>query len=74
MTIENFELKDFLTKDEETVRKYVTALNFVKPVNTKKEVFHMKLKHVEFIKRNLYSNEDSAIVEIVSKVSGGQGC
>lgn len=66
----NFKLKDFLLQDAELVREYLLALQYLKPAKTKKEVFHLKLKHVEHIKKNLYSNEDSELIKIVARVQG----
>lgn len=68
--IENFKLKEFLKQDEELVQEYLVALNYLKPVKTVKEVFHMKLKHVEHIKQNLYANEDAELIKIVARVQG----
>lgn len=64
----NFKLKEFLTQDPELIQKYILALQYLKPVQTKREVFHLKLKHVEFIKQNLYSSEDSELIKIVGIV------
>lgn len=64
----NFKLKEFLKQDPELIREYILALQYLKPVKSKREVFHLKLKHVEFIKQNLYSNEDSELIKIVGIV------
>lgn len=64
----NFRLKDFLIQDAELIREYIVALQYLKPADTVKEVFHLKLKHVEHIKQNLYSNEDAELVKIVARV------
>lgn len=66
----NFELKEFLKQEPELIESYVLALQFLKPTQTTKEVFHLKLKHVEHIKQNIYSNEDAELIKIVAKVQG----
>lgn len=68
MEIENYKLKDFLRKDRSIIERYVVALQYLNPEDTAREVFHMKLKHVEFIKKNLYSGNDEGLVKIVAKV------
>ena len=68
MTIENFTLSEFLQKEPKLIKEYVIALQYLKPIETRKDVFNMKLKHVEFIKKNLYSNSDEALIEIVKRV------
>lgn len=68
MQIENFTLLEFLQKPPELIQEYVTALNYIKPLPTRKEIFHMKLKHVEFIKKNIYSDDDGALVDVIAKV------
>ena len=66
--IENFKLKTFLVQKPELIKQYVLALQYLTPLETERPVFEMKLKHVEFIKQSLFSNEDSALIEIISKV------
>ena len=66
----NFKLKEFLNQEPELIQEYIVALQYIKPAKTVKEVFHMKLKHVEHIKQNLYSNEDSEMIKIVARVQG----
>lgn len=68
MNIENFKIKDFVKQKPELIEQYLTVLNYVKPKPTRKEIFHMKLKHVEFIKENLYSEDDEALIKIIKKV------
>lgn len=70
MTIENYKIKDFLRKSPELISEYMVAFQYLKPIQTKKEVFHLKLKHVEFIKENIYSSEDNAILKVITKVQG----
>lgn len=66
----NFKLKEFLNQDPELIQEYIVALQYLKPIETVKEVFHLKLKHVEHIKQNLYSNQDSELIKIVARVQG----
>lgn len=68
MKITNFKLVDYLNQPSELINEYAVALRYIKPKPTKKEVFHMKLKHVDFIKRNLYSKNDVDLLGIVSRV------
>lgn len=70
MTIENFKLKEFLRQKPELIKKYIVALQFMEALPTKKEVFHLKMKHVEFIKENLYSDEDANLIQIIARVEG----
>lgn len=68
MEITNYKLSEFLKQDRELIEEYVTALSYLKPITTKRKVFHMKFKHVEFIKRNLYENNDNNLIKIMKKV------
>ena len=70
MIIENFKLKNFLKQKKELIEKYVVALQFINPIQTKKEVFHLKLKHVEFIKKNIYSKSDEGLIKVIKIVEG----
>lgn len=70
MIIENFTLKEFLMQDTKLVNEYIVALSYLKPCKTKRTVFHMKLKHVELIKKKLYSGQDNDLIKIVGKVQG----
>lgn len=67
-SITNFKLKEFFKQDYELQQEYIQVLKLLKPVETKLEVFHLKLKDVEFIKQNLTSDNDDDIIEIISKV------
>lgn len=68
MIIENFKLKEFLKQKSSLIEEYIVALQYVKHIETKKEVFHLKLKDVEFIKKNIYSNSDEGLIEVISIV------
>ena len=43
-------------------------LKYLPGSKTKREVFHMKLKHVEMIKTNIFNNDDADVIKVVSKV------
>ena len=66
--IENFTLIEFATKPKELIEEYLIALRYVPARKTKKQLFHMKLKHVEMIKQNINSSEDVDLIKIVAKV------
>ncbi|MCK5344572.1 MAG: hypothetical protein KAR20_14260 [Candidatus Heimdallarchaeota archaeon] len=68
MTIENFKLKEYLLQPPEVIEEYLVALRYLKPRETKREIFNMKLKHVEMIKRVLDSGNDRDLIVVVSKV------
>ena len=68
MKIENFKLIDFMNQTPELVQEYLVALRYLKPRQTAREIFSMKLKEVEMIKRTLNSGEDRDLIVIVSKV------
>lgn len=68
MIIENFKIKDFLRQPPKLISEYMVAFQYLKPIQTKKEVFHLKLKHVEFIKENIYSSEDNAVLKVIARV------
>lgn len=64
MEIVNYDLKTFLEQPQETIDEYMGILKFAESIPTEKEVFHLKLKDVEFIKQELYGE----ITEVISKV------
>ncbi len=68
MEIENFKLKEFYTQSKQLINEYIHLFQYLKPLITKKEVLHLKLKHVEFIKTNLYSDNDENLIKIISLV------
>lgn len=68
MTIDNFKLKDFLLQPKELIQQYIVILTYKPPIPTRQEVFHMKLKHVEMIKTNIYNNDDADVIKVVAKV------
>ncbi|WP_418513717.1 hypothetical protein [Corallibacter sp.] len=68
--IKNYELRDFLKQDRKLINNYVEILQHINSLQTKNEVFHLKLKDVEFIKENLGSNSDDSILKIISLVQG----
>lgn len=70
MIIENFTLKEFLKQEVSLIQEYVVALQYAPQVQTKKEVFHLKLKHVEYIKKNIFASNDEGLVKIIKIVQG----
>jgi len=68
--IKNYKLKDFVIQDEQTIIDYVNLLQYVEPIPTTKEVFHLKLKHVDFIKEALTDNNDLMLIKIIALVQG----
>lgn len=70
MIIKNFKLKHFLRQDVDLIKEYIVMLQYLKSRKTKRRVFHLKLKQVEFIKSNLYSNNDRDLIKIIKFVQG----
>lgn len=68
MIIENFKLIEYLNQTPEVIEKYLIALRYIKPLKTEREIYHMKLKHVEMIKNTINSGNDNDLIKIVSKV------
>jgi hypothetical protein len=68
MIITNYKLIEYLNQPREVIEKYLIALRYIKPCETKQEVYHMKLKDVEFIKNSIDSGEDLDLIEIVGRV------
>lgn len=68
MNITNYKLIEFFNQPPELIEKYTIALRYVKPLKTEREVYYMKLKHVEMIKEVLSSGNDRDLIKVVSKV------
>jgi len=68
MEITNYKLKEFLKQEPDLIQNYVVALRYLKPRETKREIFNMKLKHVEMIKQTIDSGNDADLIAIVAKV------
>lgn len=66
--IKNYRLKDLFKKDKQIVDDYINILQWVKPVETKRQVFYMKLKHVDFMKQHVSASDDESIIKIVGLV------
>lgn len=66
--IENFTLIEFLNQGQDLIENYVVALSYLKPRKTKRQLFDMKLKHVELIKTTIDSGQDRDLIKIMSKV------
>lgn len=67
-TIKNYKLKDFKKQPIETMMEYIHILQFTLPIETKQEVFKMKLKEVEEIKKGLNSADDDVLIHLVGMV------
>jgi hypothetical protein len=68
MKITNYTLEEFSKQSPELISEYITALNYLPAKQTRRKIFHMKLKHVEFIKTNLGSGIDDDLISIFAKV------
>lgn len=68
MKIENFKLIDFFNQKPELISEYLVVMKFIKPKETRKPIFEMKLKKVELIKRCLSSGSDRDLINMISKV------
>ena len=68
MNIENFKLIDFFNQPSELIAEYMTVMKFLKASKTRKQVFNMKLKKVEFIKSCLNSGIDRDLIKMISKI------
>lgn len=68
MIIENFKLIEYLNQPPELVEKYLIALRYIKPIETKQEIHNMSLRNVELIKTTIDSGNDLDLIEIISKV------
>ena len=68
MNIENFKLVEFYNQPSELIERYIVALQYIKPAETKRQVFNMKLKHVELVKETLASGNDRDLIKVVAKV------
>lgn len=70
MIIENFRLRHFFKQPQEIVEEYIYALQYLKPLKTKHEIFHLSLRNVEFIKKALYSEDNNDLIKVVKIVQG----
>ena len=70
MEITNFKLKTFVRQEKELVVKYLTALRFLNPVETKNKLSSLTLREVEFFKKNINSPNDDVLYLMVSKIEG----
>ncbi len=64
----NFKLFEFLQQKSELIEKYLNLLQFINPVKTEREVFHMKFKHVERIKDALTGEDNEELLKVIAKV------
>lgn len=68
--IKNYKIKNFLRQSPELIAEYVQILGFINPIQTNKEVYHLSLRKVEFIKENLNNSTDDSLLEIMAMVQG----
>lgn len=68
MEIINYKLINFLNLPIEQIEKYIVALKYLKPRETKNQIYRMKLKDVEMIKQLLNISNIRDLITIISKV------
>jgi hypothetical protein len=68
MEIENFTLKEFAKQSDDLKNEYIVALQYLKPRKTRRAIANMKLKHVDYIRNNIYSSNEENLLAIVEKV------
>lgn len=68
MRIDNFKLIDFFNQSPKLIGEYMVVMKYLKPSETRKRIFEMKLKKVELIKRCLTSGIDRDLIKMVSEV------
>jgi len=66
----NYKLENFLKQDRTLIEDYVAILSNSLPIPTKRQLWFMKLKHVEFIKQNINSTNDDSIIQILKLTEG----
>lgn len=64
----NYKLKDFKEQSPILVSEYVNILQLIEPQETKQEIFFMKLREVDDIKKSLGSTDDDELIRIVAMV------
>lgn len=64
----NYKLKDFKKQSIELMIEYINILQLIEPQETKQEIFYMKLREVDYIKKSLGSEDDDELVRIVAMV------
>ena len=67
--IVNYKLKDFIRMKIELIEEYASALTFIEPIETKKELFYMPLRFVDFVKTHLASDNIEDILEIIGQLT-----
>lgn len=68
MDIINFTLLEYMNQPPEVIESYLIALRYLKPKETEIELIQMKFEDVEFIKQEIDSTGDKALIEIIAKV------
>lgn len=58
MDITNYRYKEFIQQDAETIEEYTTILFLVDPIKLNKDIEDCTLEQVEFIRQNLFVDEE----------------
>lgn len=66
--ITNYKLKEFLKQPIEIIQSHLEVLRYHQAIITKKTIYHLPLKDVEFIKENIGGQDDDKIIEIIEMV------
>ena len=69
-SIKNYTLKEFSSQPQDIIEEYSNLLRFSTVIDTKNEIFKMKLRDVDFIKSSLGSGDDAVLFDIIALVQG----
>jgi hypothetical protein len=64
----NYKLGEFLQKDSDLITEYTRVLKYLEPIPTANDIKNLKLKEVEYIKKNI--DNDEALAEIFKYAEG----
>jgi len=68
--IYNYKLKEFLNQEKDVIIEYINVFKYLKPIPTENDIYYLRLKDVDFIKTNIGSGDNDAIIKIISMVQG----
>ncbi len=68
--IENFKLKEFVTKPQDLIEEYLTILRYIKSTKTENDIFHMRLRDVENLKKWMEGDSDEDLLSAIALVQG----